>query len=325
MRTMIFFLIILFALLPVNAAHIARYQKKQCRGKIPHIVIEKEPVLFCTQISDPKDRKIFLPPEVYNKIFRFMTIDIGEPLLKDAAKRINVLGQVDKYLNMRINDDKRTLQLIKKFSSKYGVCNLKVAQVLCTQEANRRYTLQSSFYLCTWLIPKCLPITLQEHADKLKSSGLDVNFSYNAEYASPLVQCLSYNGCSLQAEWFVENGANINVCDKEGKSCLMLALAKSLSIDCVSSFLDRSSLVVNHQDNDKNTVLHYCVTCILSRPAEYQTKFCDLVIKKLFAKGANPNLKNKDGLTPLDVAKSANAPAELISLLEDAMVNFKDK
>ncbi len=325
MRRMIFFLIILFALLPLNAAHIARYQKKQCRGKIPHIIIEKEPVLFCTQISYPKDRKIFLPPEIYNKIVRFMTIDSGELLLEDAARSINTLGLVDKYLNTYINDDKRTLCLIKKFSAKYETCNLKVAQVLRTQAANRRYFLQSSFYLSTWLIPKCLPITLREHADKLKSSGLDVNFSYNQEYASPLLQRLNVNGCGLEIEWFVENGANINVCDKEGKNCLMLALDKRCTVGCASVFLDRRSLVVNHQDNDKNTVLHFCAAYILSRTAEYQTKFYDLVVKKLFAKGANPNLKNKDGLTPLDVAKSANAPEEFISLLEDAMVNFKDK
>ncbi len=252
----------------------------------------------------------------------------GFSSLKDAAFSINALAQTNVMLNKSINDKDNALALIKQLSQQFDCPNIDVARVLCTQAANNRYALQRAF-LVGWNYPSWNDI--EKDVEKLHSIGLDLNFSYKQRLVNPLLQIVTWQeaGYSNMGLWLIKKGADVTCCTSNGRNALMIALV-DYNVKLVDALIDHKACNVNHQDNDKTTLLHCCfyglITHRIQGVQRDETRFSYIynVIKKLLEKGANPTVINDDGDTPLDLAvKSEHRP--FVQLLEGAIAVFNSK
>lgn len=130
----------------------------------------------------------------------------------------------------------------------------------------------------------------------------------------------------------ISAGADVNAKDNEGKTALMYAAYNSgkVSVD----LLIKNKANVNAKDNDGDTALLYAISAYtskgfdLSYPFDNGGAFCTIeeyendysadkleLIKLLINNGANVNIKNKSGLTPLSLSKEF---PKLTKLLKDS-------
>lgn len=212
--------------------------------------------------------------------------------LEDSAKTINALARINKSLNMYINEDSSTLQLIRSLSQTFKVSNIEVAEILCTQRSNYRYLLQKNFR-ADWntgdIAVKNFP--------RLQRMGLDLDFTYYNELTALLIS-IRYKewGYITVGKWIIENSKNISAVDSNGRNAMMIAINKG-NWTLMPYFLQHENLSVNHQDNKGKTALHYCMAI----PQACTHRF-EYIIIELLHKGANPRIKNKKGQTPIDLA-----------------------
>lgn len=87
-------------------------------------------------------------------------------------------------------------------------------------------------------------------------------------------------------ELLIRKGADVNAQDMEGKTPLMIAVALSLNL---SKYLLENGARANIKDNKENQALHFSV--------EYP-----LIAERLLQYGAEINVRNMEGFTPLGVA-----------------------
>lgn len=98
-------------------------------------------------------------------------------------------------------------------------------------------------------------------------------------------------GQSAMLRWLIEAGADINAVDVYRFTPLMRAVDNQ-HLQAVSTLLRLGGAKVNIQDESYNTALHFAVANGHSE-----------VIAMLLQHGANPLQKNRDGITPIDLAK----------------------
>lgn len=123
----------------------------------------------------------------------------------------------------------------------------------------------------------------------------------------------SYCGNEYNFKYLVENGANINQVDKDGKTPLIIAIDKRIN-EIVIYLIDKGANI-DQEDNDGNTALFHSVMT-----GNYD------ITKHILERGASLNIKNKKGETPIMIAfeKRYNRIAKLL-LGYGADVNQKDK
>ena len=166
--------------------------------------------------------------------------------------------------------------------------------------------------------------------DKLKKIGLDLNFTYNKEQPTALIQAIimhSFNGARI-ACWFVENGADINVLTPRKQNAAMFALMNS-DLELMDKIVDHPDFNINHQEIEKYTPLLCCFyhkNLVMGNRQIDKTRCPHIynIVKKLLAKGANPLAMSDDGKTPLGLAQEAG-DQPLIELLEKAVADFNLK
>jgi uncharacterized protein len=91
----------------------------------------------------------------------------------------------------------------------------------------------------------------------------------------------------------IAGGANVNAQDTHGWSALHFA-AQSLSVACVQSLL-AAGAIVDIQDHFGNTPLFRAV---------FASRGDGSLIKLLLSAGANPNLHNRNGVSPESLART---------------------
>lgn len=212
--------------------------------------------------------------------------------LPETAQSINQLALINKDLNQLINDPVYCLQTIKDLSARFNCSNYQACTVLQTAQAKEQLKLQKDLLL----------LCGRQNADEwsfalLCNQGADLYFTYPYEggrTVMPFMVALINN--SKVAAYLIKAGIDINYPNKKGITPLMM-VAEYNNIMSTELLVKNPDLLINQQDNQGNTALHYLLN----------TKMPHMQILQLLLKhGANPHIANKDGITPLDLAKKIN-------------------
>jgi uncharacterized protein len=124
----------------------------------------------------------------------------------------------------------------------------------------------------------------------------------------------AYSGDVQVVRLLIDHGADLSTLDGLGASVML----RARSNDVVQTFLDHG-LDINARDRDGYTLLIFSVVAYANgEPNAFSaqaptSRMPDVGF--LLQHGANPNVKNKDGLTPL---KAAQGRADLVALLNTA-------
>jgi ankyrin repeat protein len=138
-----------------------------------------------------------------------------------------------------------------------------------------------------------------EVARLLIEKGANINATDSRGY-TPLLSAVCENSADMM-RLLVEKGANVNASEKAGYTALSTALRKEQPGN--AAFLIDHGADINTAAPGKWTPLHFAAYF------GYED-----VAKKLIAKGADRSAKNKDGNTPLDIAKKRNRQ-EMVDIL----------
>jgi ankyrin repeat protein len=92
-------------------------------------------------------------------------------------------------------------------------------------------------------------------------------------------------------KYLIDKGADLNIADQLGMSPLLWAAQERDGNEIIDLLLAHSKVNVDHLDVNGHTALHWAAM-----------KSNVAVFKNLIDKGANANIKDKEGLTPLDIA-----------------------
>jgi len=131
-----------------------------------------------------------------------------------------------------------------------------------------------------------------EIAKLLIESGADVN-AQNGTGATPMFLAV-LTGHRDIAKLLVSRGADVNKKTKDGKAPLSMALEQDDPE--MLAVLIEGGVDVRSKKEDGSTVLHEACSI---------PKFPLAAVKQLVSAGAKPDVKNKAGLTPVDIAKKA--------------------
>jgi ankyrin repeat protein len=104
----------------------------------------------------------------------------------------------------------------------------------------------------------------------------------------------------------LERGANPNIFDKKGRSPLYIAVLSEKSDDneIIDLLLAHGKVMIDHADEDGQTALHWAADASNV-----------VAVQKLLENGANPNIYDKWGETPLHVAAWQRNGNEIMDLL----------
>ena len=222
--------------------------------------------------SQPSDPFPFtqLPKDMRDQIILLLTLDTQASSLKEAAKTINSLAQVNKELNKFINDPVFCLKLIKHLAEKFNCTDEEAAEELHIQEAKRRLKIQHQ--LLYMLLNGCYYIKNETvitpeatlFLDSAYEQGIDLGFTYEHNGSIPL---MFTNVGFLRYVMFQ-------------KLCSIMKQHKLFNL-------------LNQPDKRGNTPL-----INLCRRGAHSW-----FVKTIIDAGADPELANFDGLTPLAAAE----------------------
>jgi len=295
------------------------------------------------------------PKEIDINIVRFIATHSSAETLREAAQIFNALACTNKFLNDYVNDNQRTLGWIKQLSKRYRCSDIDVARMLCTRAANKRLALQRAFFYsdCNW------HNFIISDANKMKSLGLDLDFTYEKEVPTVLLKILLVPRYSVPiylnilkksdeiAQWLISNCADINILTSSkfrwndhmwipSKQNASLLALRFFNTSVISDLLQHKAFKVNYRDGNKDTPLHCCFYglknhasgqnhCNQGCQQEMQrAPFICMIAEQLLEKGANPLAMNRDGKTPLALAEESGNQL-LINLLQKAAVDFNSR
>jgi len=250
-----------------------------------------------------------LPQDMQNKIIEFLSIYSTAESLSGATRMINSLAQVNTELNAKINDPAFCLQIIKHLSRKFNCSDMDVCLALQTHAAKQLLVLQQQLYnLCT--NTEMSLYDLQEHLIDICVKGVDLEFTYTITmkdvilhqdhivYATPLMIASMESYQAILP--LLSQGVNINATDKNGTTALMFA-AKTRNVGAAQELCKyRKFLDINKQDEYGNTALLYS---LFQSPYHFAHVTFIGISQAILDAGADPELANNDGVTPLQVAQ----------------------
>lgn len=269
-------------------------------------------IIFTTQINSMIPEISESEPQITKKILLFVPL-CGENL-KESSRIMNNCTQVCLSWNRFFNDQNHTLTWIKHLGKKYNLSDMDVTEQLRTKGSFNRYTLQqasSGDWTNTGhsVVIKKLKL--------LSKGGLDLNFTYGKNKSTALMPLLAYDttGYPQTAACFITLGADVNIRqESNGRNALMIALS-TFHRSLIPELINHPHLQLNARDNKGNTPL----LCALERYNSWSVPELFKTIQQLLEKGADPELGNDDGLTPLIAAEKTQI-REAIELIKDAIV-----
>lgn len=250
-----------------------------------------------------------IPEEVAGKIMGFLIINKTTTSLEASAKAINALAQVNKKLNELINAPDFCLELIKRLAKKFKCSDQTVAQALHTKAAKERLALQNEFY--SYAIPA-----------KFNKNDETANVYDYLNYEA--IQALYDKGVDLSFTYTTKQGA---------RTILRIALMHHIfpfvaDIIKYSRAYDlqysRAYDLINQTNAQGTSLLLLCVMQVSKTKSALSLVYCKHAIKFLLKNGADPELGNKKGETPLAVAQRTGNK-NVIRYIENAIIKKHQK
>jgi len=222
------------------------------------------------------------------------------------------------YLNQQINKQSFSDDIIDNIASKFFCSHATIARFLNTPASRKRLHLQYQLkQLC------CHPynLTTSNQLDTLIRRGANLEFTYshsNIQKTALMICTFNKNDvCPL----LLEKGADINGCNAHGWSALTLAATFPISIGILRKLINHPDININKQNNRGETALLKTIIDRKNRhvgPAFHiGPAFMDTIRLLLGAK-ADPELADRNGLTPLIAAKKLGNQ-EVIELIDNAI------
>ena len=323
-------LLLFVSLYPFNTNSMLRVVDKRYAQKLSHHhqfhSVERKVFIPSLKKENKKPEPLIAPTlcaVLEKNIFTIRMLCAPYKSLEEAVSTLKSLIYTNKFLERFINDDKRTLELIKKLSQQFDCSNMEAAGCLGTKAAVKRFVLQTGFF--DKLILSNFNIS---YANLLKKKGLDVNFSTFFDFELPQFPLLRalYQGEIQAAEWLIENGADINALTTRNQNAVMLVIP-NLNMALIDKFLDHPAFNVHHKDSSGDTLLHYCFYSnqnikFDSHKDEIECRY--KIVQKLLNKKADPTLVNHRARTALDLARELKDQS-LIDLMEKAAASLNHK
>ena len=258
-----------------------------------------------------------LPPDMQDIIFDFATINTTYKKPRFAARTINYLSRTNKALYAKTNDLRFNDELIAKLSRKFFCSHETIAWYLGTPASQTRLSLQ-------YELQNLFSAENQNHYnynDKrvllnqslAKGAKLDFTYNYKTIQKTPLMICASYS--SDMTELLLEKKANINESTSHGWTVLMITVMYPICDHILRILLKQPDLTIDQRNNLGETAL---LRCLSDRKKFNITPSFKKAIRSLLDANADPEIFNKNGLTPLKAAQSLGDP-EVIALITNAI------
>jgi hypothetical protein len=242
-----------------------------------------------------------IPEEIAGTIMGFLIINKTTTSLEASAKAINALAQVNKKLNELINAPDFCLELIKQLAKKFKCSDQAVAQALHTKAAKERLALQNEFY--SYAIPA-----------KFNKNDETANVYDYLNYEA--IDALYKKGVDLSFTYTTNKGA---------RTILRIAIVHHI-FPFVADIIkySRAYDLINQTNSQGTSLLLLCVMQVSKTKSALSLLYCKQTIKFLLKNGADPELGNKKGETPLAVAQRTGNK-NVIRYIENAIIKKHQK
>ena len=248
-----------------------------------------------------------LPKELVDQIILFLSISTTAKSLNIAADAIRSLSLVNHELNELINDHDFCLKLIKNLAKKFNCSHMDAARALKTTQAQQQIKLQRQ------LIDVLNQAEISERDFMiLCDKGVDLEFT-NGGYTQLMIAALMNEDNVIR--FLLNHNADINGFNFRGETALMIA-AKLSGADIVTLLATAPHVAIDQQDIDGNTALLLAITEHLYIP--------EVITKILLSAGADPELANFAGLTPL-IAAQKQGDQRIVNLIQQAIAKKHGK
>lgn len=154
--------------------------------------------------------------------------------------------------------------------------------------------------------------------------NMDIN-EQNEEGTTPLILVIKSFNDLPSVQLLLNNGADVNKADNEGKTALMHSVSPEeygLDIEIVKYLLTNPTIAINQKDKRGNTALMTALNT--NYDDSYEDVEMKTVIELLLDAGADPEIANNDGLTPLQAAQETE-DQEVINLIQEAIGKKNEK
>jgi len=251
--------------------------------------------------SEPSEPFNFvgLPLEIQHHIISLLSQYSNATSLKEAGAAINALARTNKKLNLLVNEPQFCFNLIRFLAKKFKTSDEDAVRAIATKEVQRQFSLQKKLY--SYVSDK----QWQKHKNDIKNlctagvdvySKADINFIYKS--GRTLLMTAAKNMDISRFDFLVEQGADINFANNNGVTALMLAAEAGAINDMPLPFqhliVTHKNFNINQQDSRGHTALLYAVSTIPIQKT---------IVKTLIDVGADPNIANFNGDTPLTLVK----------------------
>ncbi len=148
-----------------------------------------------------------------------------------------------------------------------------------------------------------------ENLDEILKFNPDID-AINTEGCTPLHLAVRRPDNAKAVELLLQQGADLSITDPTGRNALLVSVS-SHQKEYVELLVSKG-IDINSRDNDGNTALHYPLINVLEN--KLYLPYSKEIVKTLVQVGADPQIRNKQGKSPMDLAVESGED-ELIDLL----------
>ena len=289
MRQSIFF-IILFCFLSLNAMKRAR----------------SDSLIRFKYISSAKERHVpyrllTLPPDIKNIIFELLTTNTTERDYPSACSTVTTIACINTTFNLAINNSLFLHKLTEEYTKKFQCSHESITRSLAGIEKAKE-TLVLQMKLKNLVSTVTNKERYKTQLDALVTRNINFNFVYNyqnQQLTALMIALMKEGSASKLINLLVKAGADVNGKNVHGQTPLYIQFKPSARMGTSMYFHFYSTVQLNHQDNTGKTPLFYVITKYGSTHPAYVTQQVEWLLRN----GADPEIPNNKGLTPLLAAK----------------------